>query len=1575
MGNSSSSQSMHLAQHPQQLGFADPRHLVRYRDDPRYADAEEDYLHYGTGATTPRRPRSKSGNPRAPPVRVRAGRSADDVQRRLGISPQNKVLPDVGVMSPKQILRPTELGSILHNGGTITGRRRDLLIAEQSLANTNSNAKNNNNSSSSNGSSKSRSESTGRQRSEERVVLAGKLPDGKYDRIKIRSTGNGSRSGLDEHRLDIERYDSEPRANRRERSLSRILDERRPTRGDDLPARQNGAARHPDWAPKRFDSEPNLSPAQLEGKPPPRRHAPTALVYDPLLEPDDDQDGNVDDEDDGVDDGGGGGGGGGDRRAWGKRPRSKKKSRAPVPPADSDEGIVIAGMYDPRPRSKTPNPFTDASDYRHELASGGRKSASDFLSSLWRRGGGGSQTPDPKNRSKMRIFRPKSEPRSEDPVWGRRSVLELRDPSVDNYSTSPRHSRRRSREAASSRHRARSVDCLQPTSPTPVVSATTSNNHVPASSGNWVNAFSKSMTSLVPENLFGSQRAAVHSKPRLFDPNDTIDSRKSKTSSRSARSKASVKSENKRKSRRDAAVVENASRLDAYKQPQISRSSENLLSSSSRPPSTPAKGVQVLPRQFQKKHEQVNNSNLKQQPIMASSKAISAEVIPAGKKTFYFGMEQQPSASNSANNVVTAKTPVKAKDKSVDEVEKFASRLQSNVVRTNSSGDSYVLEGTGEPVVSAMVNQSSTMSSEDEADIPVKLRPVLPRKHLDMPRFSPTAAWRGILTGQEADPGSVAAAAAVAALANSRRREQGVSQGDRKGSIGGSSNEPDLFEERIIRESSSRQNLLQYRHGHEKSADSGISGDAGSPGPSRDDPDIKPTTSGGGTGGAAVGGGGTGGGGGGAVAAPLAASSPVLRHWTPEQDLDDSMGDGGHGLAPTGAGKATPPKLTHRNAMFSGVARDSLLGGVSAAQPPQSFSSLRKLKRTSSNARRQSGGDPTAVAAADDNWSMSRSVPNSLDHPRPGHRGSGHIVYLPEYRSVAAALRRPRSAMNHGDVSVDDDDDDEGYDNEHGRVVRPHSVHGDATEFAPPLRRRDTSPGSELADMPTSIGKGVLSPIADMMKRKGKKFTYQSTVRQIERRRLEQQLSREAEEKEKQRLREQAVIQKVEEEFRRKRSREKSSIQTQLQELQQSKPAVIHAGNNMDTYAIPNKAWRNAESNNGMVQVRPFKSHPISIAEKSGLCGMLNNPEQHVQQPPPPPLSPPPPLTADDYFPEPAPMPSSSGVSSSSAAGSPNSTNSCHILAGNPAAAPSGFFNGLKSRLTKGGGGSKSSNMNKPVSSNSKMPDNNKTNNNNKMKLANGGNSPNSDRSSGSLSPTRQDPDGAPASAAASVSTGGGRHHNKSSEDEYSSASPLPTPTPTPTSDGLLLGDPAASQSPTESMRREILAASRSRNGAKSPSSSSSYDGQQQPPSSDDVGRQRHSKGKGGGNSRSAYRHLADIAEREEHFAAARRQHRLNNNKRGGNGGGGGGGSRTPRSASLDYDGEEDDEEEVFGMESSDDVASSSVATGSVVAAAATASLTLTQELSEFKEERRDYRDYPQHMWTPRMTPSPYGVR
>lgn len=101
----------------------------------------------------------------------------------------------------------------------------------------------------------------------------------------------------------------------------------------------------------------------------------------------------------------------------------------------------------------------------------------------------------------------------------------------------------------------------------------------------------------------------------------------------------------------------------------------------------------------------------------------------------------------------------------------------------------------------------------------------------------------------------------------------------------------------------------------------------------------------------------------------------------------------------------------------------------------------------------------------------------------------------------------------------------------------------------PPKQRRTFSPSS-TSDNPSPRVPWVCDANETKSQRKsnsrGKRFTFQSTVRQIERRRLAEKLSREAEAKERQRKGELEAMRKVEEEFQRKRAKEKASIRQQL---------------------------------------------------------------------------------------------------------------------------------------------------------------------------------------------------------------------------------------------------------------------------------------------------------------------------------------------------------------------------------------------------------------------------------------------
>lgn len=493
-----------------------------------------------------------------------------------------------------------------------------------------------------------------------------------------------------------------------------------------------------------------------------------------------------------------------------------------------------------------------------------------------------------------------------------------------------------------------------------------------------------------------------------------------------------------------------------------------------------------------------------------------------------------------------------------------------------------------------------------EGEVSINLRPTLPRRQYEIPRFSPNAAWRSL------------------SLERASRQKEPLNESR-------SSEDPDsVYETKIQRYT---RPTAPPRGSGEKSADSGISGDAGSPGPTHEFEPLSPpekTKS---------------------SSGPLAVSSPVAsgrqevrRAWTPAQDLDDNSLDGSGEQPGLPQGLSTPPKLTSRSNMFgkspeittepetepdSPVETEVILELIMSEKKdnwpkwkkrpvgdniPQKFNSLRKLKRSVSGAivalgRKSPGGedslqrsrspeDPHTQPLGDDatwrdNWSMSRSIPNSLNtceeqdsvsnlsgsraarsrsESRIGgngapdvpydetrsrtpsylqHGGAGHIMYLPEYNS--------RKVLR-GD-SGNEDENERHYDHHNIRPLSPDN------ERKPPSGDEDPALPPESYHGPSSLPVNIPDSHPHLKKSKGKKFSYQSTVRILEKRKLEEKLAREVAEKERLRLKEMEAMKKVEEEFQKKREREKKKLKQQLklfhmQQQQQQPQKPQHSHNN-----------------------------------------------------------------------------------------------------------------------------------------------------------------------------------------------------------------------------------------------------------------------------------------------------------------------------------------------------------------------------------------------------------------------------
>lgn len=241
--------------------------------------------------------------------------------------------------------------------------------------------------------------------------------------------------------------------------------------------------------------------------------------------------------------------------------------------------------------------------------------------------------------------------------------------------------------------------------------------------------------------------------------------------------------------------------------------------------------------------------------------------------------------------------------------------------------------------------------------------------------------------------------------------------------------------------------------------------------------------------------------------------------WTPQQDLegeDDSISE--EDLNNNTNNKSTiGAKFTLRagNVFSLSLPRENQL-----AMYMEEKARLASSTRTSTTQNQSK--QPTAshvVTEQNDNWFLSRSAPNSLNNgPTSLEHEQGRFMYLPPWREQRS---RPVNSKQ--------------YQSQHQQLQLKHAKSCENLATAP-------SRPQNLQDPPASADQASTNGTSG----KPRRFTFQSTVRQIERRRLAERLSREAERKERQRLGELAAMQRVEEEFQRKRAREKASIRQQL---------------------------------------------------------------------------------------------------------------------------------------------------------------------------------------------------------------------------------------------------------------------------------------------------------------------------------------------------------------------------------------------------------------------------------------------
>lgn len=483
-----------------------------------------------------------------------------------------------------------------------------------------------------------------------------------------------------------------------------------------------------------------------------------------------------------------------------------------------------------------------------------------------------------------------------------------------------------------------------------------------------------------------------------------------------------------------------------------------------------------------------------------------------------------------------------------DGADDFEAHSSSTSATSSSSssgdGDAGVCIGRGN---ASDTTASSCLSFRDDsvpvatatkAHITLTVRPTLPRRQFDIPRFNPAEAWRSLNDVLSNGPSTavnqpatmVSREAALIAYA-ARAEEHLVRPVNRYGD--------DHQQQRVLYDSS-------------RSAESGISSGE----------DVHPS---------------------GEAKVPIRASIAMPSTWTPQQDLGDDDDDDdiemlsdctapvadNHAVeGPTSTAAVVPasamlehfyPEVTE-NITRSRQRNHCSMFSLSLPRDTHMTSSTTDdggtLKPEFSSLKKTSGREPTdtyeSPVQSGDNWLLSSSAPNSLDF-NAGAVGSRPAA--DRQRSQASPLLAacaPYTAPPMSSISLN-------YFSSGPHVMCLPSV---AIDAAMDTNRSSANGAVHASTMPPS--KTTSASTAATHHRLATKinhhhrFTFQSTVRQIERRRLAERLSHEAAVKEAQRRNELESMQRVEEEFQRKRSREKTAamLKQQQQHSYQSLPTA-----------------------------------------------------------------------------------------------------------------------------------------------------------------------------------------------------------------------------------------------------------------------------------------------------------------------------------------------------------------------------------------------------------------------------------
>lgn len=282
---------------------------------------------------------------------------------------------------------------------------------------------------------------------------------------------------------------------------------------------------------------------------------------------------------------------------------------------------------------------------------------------------------------------------------------------------------------------------------------------------------------------------------------------------------------------------------------------------------------------------------------------------------------------------------------------------------------------------------------------------------------------------------------------------------------------------------------------------------------------------------------------------PMVSNSSKEISWTPQQDLGEEESSSDDDLFNRQSNRmcrsATPVKFTPKPNVFSlSLPRDNHLASYITSKYNSQPGGLQKIKRSVSGVlgNLASKRDSFSFNRQSENWFLSKSAPNSLNNgfnsleiqnsqkseetdqliTANNTQNVSRVMYLPEFENLYT---------KHGQKKIDKGRIKDHYrNNKYSKETYNLTIRSKSCENISTQEYLSSPEPENLQDPPKR------EEFHNKLQ-KPKRFTFQSTIRQIERRRIAEKLSKEAEKKEKQRLGELEAMQRVEEEFQRKRSR------------------------------------------------------------------------------------------------------------------------------------------------------------------------------------------------------------------------------------------------------------------------------------------------------------------------------------------------------------------------------------------------------------------------------------------------------